>query len=224
MTAANYKITALYCRLSRDDDYHGDSASIQTQKQMLEQYAKQNLFNHTKFYIDDGYSGTSFERPGFQDLLRDIDKGKVGTIIIKDLSRLGRDYLKTGYYLENYFPENKVRFIAVNDSVDSNKEHQEFTPFRNIMNEWYAKDISKKIKSAYHTKALEGKFTGPFAPYGYMKDPNNKHQLLINPETGPVVKRIFELARSGLTTFKISVILNKDKILKPRAQIIKDHG
>lgn len=224
MTAVNYKITSLYCRLSRDDDYHGDSSSIQTQKQMLEQYAKQNSFSHTKFYIDDGYSGTSFERPGFQELITDIEKGKVSTIITKDLSRLGRDYLKTGYYLENYFPEHKVRFIAVNDNVDSNKENQEFTPFRNIMNEWYAKDISKKIKSAYHTKALEGKFTGPFAPYGYMKDPNNKHKLIVNPETGPIVKRIFDLARSGLTTFKISMILNKDKILKPRAQIIKDHG
>lgn len=224
MMPNNHTITALYCRLSRDDDYHGDSASIQTQKQMLEQYAKQNSFNHTKFYIDDGYSGTSFERPGFQELIKDIEKSKVSTIITKDLSRLGRDYLKTGYYLENYFPEHKVRFIAVNDSVDSSKEHQEFTPFRNIMNEWYAKDISKKIKSAYHTKALEGKFTGPFAPYGYMKDPNNKHKLIVNPETGPVVKRIFELARSGLTTFKISMALNKDKVLKPRAQIIKDHG
>src|SRR5690554_4394867 len=224
MKPENHKITALYCRLSRDDDYHGDSASIQTQKQMLEQYAKQNQFSHTKLYIDDGYSGTSFERPGFQELIKDIEKSKVSTIITKDLSRLGRDYLKTGYYLENYFPEHKVRFIAINDSVDSSKEHQEFTPFRNIMNEWYAKDISKKIKSAYHTKALEGKFTGPFAPYGYMKDPNNKHRLIVNPETGPIVKRIFELARQGLTTFKISMVLNKDKILKPRAQIIKDHG
>ncbi|NLE06422.1 MAG: recombinase family protein, partial [Crenarchaeota archaeon] len=224
MTTGKHRITALYCRLSRDDDYNGDSASIQTQKQMLEQYAKQNSFSHTKFYIDDGYSGTSFERPGFQELINDIEKGKVSTIITKDLSRLGRDYLKTGYYLENYFPEQRVRFIAVNDSVDSSKEHQEFTPFRNIMNEWYAKDISKKIRSAYHTKALEGKFTGPFAPYGYMKNPNNKHQLIIHPETGPVVQRIFELARSGLTTFKISMVLSKDKILKPRAQIIKDHG
>jgi len=220
----NYKITALYCRLSRDDDYHGDSASIQTQKQMLEQYAKQNQIHHTNFYIDDGYSGTSFERPGFQSMIADIEKNKISTIITKDLSRLGRDYLKTGYYLENYFPEHKVRFIAINDNVDSSKEHQDFTPFRNIMNEWYAKDISKKIKSAYHTKALEGKFTGPFAPYGYMKDPNNKHKLIVNPETGRVVKRIFDLARSGLTTFKISMIMNKDKILKPRAQIIKDHG
>src|SRR5690606_33302869 len=121
-----------------------------------------------KFYIDDGYSGTSFERPGFQELINDIEKSKFSTIITKD--------------------------------------------------------ISKKIKSAYHTKALEGKFTAPFAPYGYMKDPNNKHKLIINPETSPVVKRIFELARQGLTTFKISMILNKDKILKPRAQIIKDHG
>ena len=108
MTAVNYKITALYCRLSRDDDYRGDSASIQTQKQMLEQYAKQNQFNHLKFFIDDGYSGTSFERPGFQELINDIEKDKIGTIITKDLSRLGRDYLKTGYYLENYFPEHKV--------------------------------------------------------------------------------------------------------------------
>lgn len=220
----NHRITALYCRLSRDDDYHGDSSSIQTQKQMLQQYAIQNQFHHTKFYIDDGYSGTSFERPVFQDLISDMEKDKVGIIITKDLSRLGRDYLKTGYYLENYFQEYKLRFIAVNDSVDSSKEHQEFTPFRNIMNEWYAKDISKKIKSAYKTKVLEGKFTGPFAPYGYMKNPNNKHQLLINPETSPTVRRIFELARSGLTTFKISMILKKDNILKPRAQIIKDHG
>lgn len=190
---------------------------------MLEQYAKQNLFNHMKFYIDDGYSGTSFERPSFQELVSYIEKCKVNTIITKDLSRLGRDYLKTGYYLENYFLEHKVRFIVVNDSVDSSKEHQEFTPFRNIMNEWYAKDISEKIKSAYHTKVLEGEFTDLFTPYGYMKDPNNKHQLIVNPETGPVVKRIFELERSGLTIFKISMVLNKDKILKPRAQIIKDH-
>lgn len=126
-------------------------------------------------------------------------------IVTKDLSRLGRDYLKTGYDLENYFLNHKVRFIAINNSVDYSKEHQEVTPFRNIMNEWYAKDISKKIKSAYRIKALEGNFTGSYAPYSYMKDPNNKHELIVNPETGPIVKKIFELAKSGLTTFKISV-------------------
>lgn len=224
MKGINHKITALYCRLSRDDDYNGDSSSIQTQKQMLELFASQNHFQNTKLYIDDGYSGTTFERPGFQELISDIEKGLIQLIVTKDLSRLGRDYLKTGYYLENYFPNHKVRFIAINDSVDSSKEHQEFTPFRNIMNEWYAKDISKKIRSAYHTRALEGKFTGPFAPYGYMKDPNNKHKLIVNPETGPIVKKIFELAKSGLTTFKIAMGLKNESILKPRAQIIKDYG
>lgn len=142
-------ITALYCRLSRDDDYSGDSISIKNQKEMLAEYAYTKGFENHEFYVDDGYSGTSFERPDFERLLSDIEKGKVSTVVTKDLSRLGRDYLKTGFYIESYFPNHKIRFIAINDNVDSNKESNDFTPFKNIINEWYAKDISKKIKSAY---------------------------------------------------------------------------
>lgn len=217
-------ITALYSRLSRDDDYNGDSVSITTQKSMLEQYAIQNGFTNTIHYIDDGYSGTNFDRPDFLRLLSDIEKGKVKTIITKDLSRLGRDYLKAGYYIECYFPENKVRYIAINDNVDSTKENNEFTPFKNIINEWYAKDISKKIKSAYKTKALKGEFTAPYAPYGYMKNPENKYQLIINEETAPIVKKLFNYAVQGLTPYQIAMQLKKDGHLKPRAKMVEDLG
>ncbi|HCA28198.1 MAG TPA: recombinase, partial [Ruminococcaceae bacterium] len=146
------KATALYPRLSRDDLVQGDSMSIQTQKTMLMQYAKQNGFSDCVFYVDDGYSGTNFDRPGFQQMLADIEQGKIGTVITKDLSRLGRDYLKTGYYIEVVFSEYNVRYIAINDSVDTgNGENNEFMPFKNIINEWYAKDGSRKVKSAYRT-------------------------------------------------------------------------
>lgn len=218
------KIIALYCRLSRNDDYHGDSLSIKNQKEMLIHYVQTNKLGNYEFYVDDGYSGTSFERPDFERLLNDIEKGKVSTVISKDLSRLGRDYLKTGFYIESYFPEHKVRFIAINDNVDSHKESNDFTPFKNIINEWYAKDISKKIKSAYHTKALKGEFTAAFAPYGYQKDPNNKYPLIVDPETGSIVRRIFNYAHEGVTPFKISMILKKEGILKPRSKLMKDTG
>ncbi len=218
------KITALYCRLSRDDDYQGDSVSITTQKSMLSQYAIDNNLSNLVYYVDDGYSGTNFERPDFQRLLNDIEKGNIGTIITKDLSRLGRDYLKTGYYMECYFPDNKVRYIAINDNVDTYKENNEFTPFKNIINEWYAKDISKKIKSAYRTKALKGEFTGAYAPYGYKKDPNDKHHLIIDEETAPVVKHIYELGAQGFTPYQISMQLKKEGLLKPRAKMMQDLG
>ncbi len=218
------KSTALYCRLSRDDDFQGDSVSITTQKSMLSQFAIQNGLNNLIYYVDDGYSGTSFDRPDFQRMINDIENGKIGTVITKDLSRLGRDYLKSGYYIECFFPDNNVRYIAINDNVDTMKENNEFTPFKNIINEWYAKDISKKIKSAYRTKALKGEFTGPFAPYGYKKDPNDKHHLIIDEQTAPVVRKIFDLAKSGLTIYKISTILKHEKILKPRAKMIQEHG
>lgn len=218
------KITALYCRLSRDDAYHGDSLSIMHQKDMLVEYAKLNGFENIRYYVDDGYAGTSFERPDFERLQSDIEKGMVSTIITKDLSRLGRDYLKTGFYIENYFPSHKVRFIAINDGVDSHKEANDFTPFKNIINEWYAKDISKKIKSAYRSKALKGEFTGAYAPYGYLKDPNNKYKLIIDTETAEIVKRIFDYALEGITPFKIASILKKEGILKPRAKMMKDLG
>lgn len=191
---------------------------------MLYQYAKENHFTNIVYYVDDGYSGTTFDRPEFQRLKNDIEKGKVGVVIVKDLSRLGRDHIMTGYYLEHFFPEYKVRFIAINDDVDSEKGMNDFTPFKNIMNEWYAKDISKKIRSAYKIKAMNGEFTGAYAPYGYKKNPSNKHQLIINEETALVVKRIFQMACDGLTAYQICRVLREDKILKPRAQIMNDNG
>lgn len=218
------KITALLCRLSREDELVGDSESIQTQKKMLYQYAKEHHFTNIVYYVDDGYSGTTFDRPEFQRLKNDIEKGKVGVVIVKDLSRLGRDHIMTGYYLEHFFPEYKVRFIAINDDVDSEKGINDFTPFKNIMNEWYAKDISKKIRSAYKIKAMNGEFTGAYAPYGYKKNPDNKHQLIINEETAHVVKRIFQMACEGLTAYQICRVLKDEKILKPRAQIMNDNG
>ena len=153
MNKQQNKQTAIYCRLSRDDEGIGDSMSIQNQKTFLSQYAANNGFTDYTFYVDDGFSGTSFERPDFKRMIKDIESGKIGTVIVKDLSRLGREYLQTGYYTEIFFPQNDVRFIAVNDGVDSVNGDNEFAPFKNIINEWYAKDCSRKIISALHTKA-----------------------------------------------------------------------
>lgn len=218
------KAAALYCRFSRDDLMQGDSASIQTQKAMLAQFAKQNGLYETVFYVDDGYTGTNFERPDFQKLLSDIESGRIGTVITKDLSRLGRNYLQTGFYTECYFPDNQVRYIAINDNVDTSKGENEFAPFRNIMNEWYARDNSRKVKSAYRTKAIKGEFTGPYAPYGYKKSPEDKHKLIIDEEVAPNVRKIYELAASGVTLFRISMYLKKQGILKPRAYMINKMG
>ena len=164
---------------------------------MLEQYAIRNGFTNIAHYVDDGFSGTNFDRPDFVRLVEDVKLGKIDTIITKDLSRLGRDYLKTGYYLEEFFPTHNVRFIAINDDVDTSKGIPELTPFKNIMNEWYAKDISKKIRSAYRTKALKGQFTAAYAPYGYKKDSNDRHHLIVDKETSDTVKEIFILASIG---------------------------
>ena len=152
------RITALYCRLSRDDEYSGDSVSIQTQKAMLSQYAEEKGFLNCEFFVDDGYSGTNFNRPDFQRMISLVEQGKIGAVIVKDLSRLGRNYLMTGNYTEVIFPEYDVRFIAINDSVDSANGDNEFAPFKNIINEWYAKDCSRKVKSAFRTKAIKGEY------------------------------------------------------------------
>ena len=163
------KHTALLSRLSKKDELVGESESIQTQKAMLEEYARLHGFINIIHYTDDGYSGTNFDRPEFQRLVNDIKNNLIDTVIVKDLSRLGRDYLKTGYYLEEFFPSFNVRFIAINDDIDSNKGIPELALFKNIMNEWYAKDIPKKIRSAYRVKAMKGEFTAAYAPYGYKK-------------------------------------------------------
>ena len=210
------KYTALLSRLSKEDELIGESESIQTQKAMLEEYAKQHGLTNVIHYIDDGYSGTNFERPEFQRLVKDIKNNLIDTVIVKDLSRLGRDYLKVGYYLEEFFPLYRVRFISINDDIDSFKGIPELTPFKNIMNEWYAKDISKKIRSAYKIKALKGEFTASYAPYGYMKDPNDKHHLIIDYEVADVVKEIFIKASIGMSSYQIASYLKDKKILKPR--------
>ncbi|WP_168169797.1 recombinase family protein, partial [Candidatus Izimaplasma bacterium ZiA1] len=208
----NKKITALYCRISREDELITDSSSIETQKAYLTRYTNKNKYYNTRFYIDDGYSGTNFERPGFLELKSDIENELVRTVITKDLSRLGRDYLMTGYYIEHYFPSNDVRFIAINDQVDTLTSDNDFAPFRNIMNEWYARDISKKIRSAYKTKALNGEFTGAYPPYGYDKNPDNKHELVINSKKALIVKQIYNLYLDGTSIYKIARILKESKI------------
>jgi len=210
------KHTALLSRLSKEDELIGESESIQTQKAMLEEYARLHGFINIVHYTDDGYSGTNFDRPEFQRLVSDIKSNLIDTVIVKDLSRLGRDYLKTGYYLEEFFPTHNVRFIAINDDIDSNKGIPELTPFKNIMNEWYAKDISKKIRSAYKTKALKGEFTAAYAPYGYKKNPNDKHHLIIDEEVAPIVIKIFDMATKEYSAYQIARYLKDNKILKPR--------
>jgi len=218
------QIDALYCRLSRDDEVYGDSSSIQTQKAMLSNYAKQNNLDNPVFFVDDGYSGTNFDRPDFQRLIGLIERGQVRSVLVKDLSRLGREYLQTGHYIENYFPDHDVRFIATEDNVDSLKGHNEFMPFRNIMNEWYARDISKKVRSAYKSKALQGKFTGSFAPYGYHKDPLDKYRLVIDKATAPIVKKMFELSSQGKTAYFICKYLKDNNIPTPKMRVIQEFG
>ena len=208
------KITALYCRLSRDDEYSGDSMSIQTQKAMLKHYADEHGFGNCQYFVDDGWSGTNYNRPDFQRLLSEIEAGRVDTIIVKDLSRLGREYLQTGYYTEIFFPQHDVRFIAVNDNVDSDNGDNEFAPFKNIINEWYARDVSRKVRSAYRTKALNGQFTGVRAPYGYMKSPEDKHKL-IPDEHAPIVQRMYRMALEGKSCGAIATVLKNERIPTP---------
>lgn len=210
------KITALYCRLSRDDEYSGDSMSIQNQKAMLKQYAEENGHLNCKYFVDDGISGTTFERDGFQNMITEIENGNVATVIVKDLSRLGREYLQTGYYTEIMFPKYDVRFIAVNDNVDSANGDNEFAPFKNIINEWYARDISRKIKSSFKAKAQNGEFLGATTPYGYRKSPENKHKL-IPDENAPTVKRMFQMALEGVNCNTIARTFKEEKIPIPGA-------
>lgn len=211
---AKDSITALYCRLSVDDELNGESNSITHQKEMLEEYAQKNNFYNIKFYVDDGYSGTSFNRPAFKELIKNFDSGIVGTVIVKDMSRLGRDYLKVGYYSEVYFGEAGVHFIAVNDNVDNTIENDsDFTPFRNIMNEWYAKDTSKKVRAVIRAKGMSGKSTCNCPPYGYIKDENGN--WLVEKEAAEIVKKIYRLCIEGYGPMQISKKLNAQKAISP---------
>lgn len=208
-------ITALYCRLSRDDDTDGESNSITHQKEMLLRYAEQNGFKNTQFFVDDGYTGTNFDRPDFKRMINAIEDGLIKTVIVKDMSRFGREYLQVGMYTEIMFPEKGVRMIAINDGVDTSKGDNDFTPFRNIINEWYAKDTSRKIKAVINAKAKSGRSTANVSAFGYVFDPNDINHWLIDERAAEVVRRIYAEYASGS---KISVIcqkLNDDHIISP---------
>ncbi|MEY8258961.1 recombinase family protein [uncultured Oscillibacter sp.] len=194
--ASGYR-AALYCRLSKDDDQEMESASIANQRAMLQQYCAKNGWEVVAVYQDDGYTGLNMDRPGLKKMLHAIEKGIVNLVITKDLSRLGRNYLETGRLMEDFFPRHGVRYIAMNDGIDTLRENNEIAPFKNILNEMYSRDISKKVHASYHLKATKGDFTGCVAPFGYVKDPANKNHLLIDPETAPIVRLIFGYALEG---------------------------
>ena len=211
------ELTALYCRLSRDDELQGDSNSIVNQKKILEKYAREHGYSNFKFYVDDGISGTTFNRPGFQQMIADIEAGLVKRVIIKDMSRFGRDYLQVGMYTEIMFPEHDIHFIAVNDGVDSTQGDNEFTPFRNIINEWYAKDTSKKIRAVMKVKGNAGEHLATMPPYGYMKSSDDKKQWVKDEEAAQVVYEIGLYIMDGLGPSQIARKLTERKILTPAA-------
>lgn len=220
----NQKITALYCRLSQEDENKGDSDSIINQKAILTKYAEDNGFTNLQFFVDDGYSGVRFNRPGFQKVVELMKAGKVETFITKDLSRFGRNYLEVGWYLEAFEKWN-VRYIAINDNFDSlYSEGNELIPFKNVFNEWFARDTSKKIRAVLKAKAERGERVGTQIPYGYKKDPEVKGHLLIDEETAPVVKMIYELCAAGNGPRIIASMLKEKKILKPSAYSYQKSG
>lgn len=217
------QITALYARLSQEDALDGDSNSIVNQKAVLSKYAADNGFTNPVFFIDDGVSGVTFDRPNFNRMIAEIEAGNVGTVIVKDMSRLGRDYLKVGYYTEIFFVERDVRYIAINDGVDSAKGDNDFTPFRNLFNDFYAKDTSKKVRAIKKAQGMAGEhLTKP--PYGYKVDPADKKKWIVDEEAAAVVKRIFDLCIAGKGPMQIAKILKADKILTAKAYYAKQKG
>ena len=207
----------IYLRLSKEDELSGQSESINNQRDFITSYVIHQGWNIVEVYIDDGFSGLNFNRPAFKRMVADIESKKINLVITKDLSRLGRDYIDTGYYLERYFPENNVRYIALNDGIDtfSNSTNNDMSPFKSVINDLYAKDISKKIRAVMDTKRKNGKFIGAFAPYGYKKAPQNKNSFIIDEEAAHIVKRIFESYMSGDSMQNITKTLNAERIPCP---------
>ena len=206
-------ITALYCRLSIEDGRENESMSISNQKALLRDFAEKNGLLDYEYYVDDGYTGRNFNRPSFQRMIADIEAGKVKCVITKDLSRLGRNYIEAGSYIEIFFPRHNVRYIAVTDGVDSlNRQEMDITPFKNILNDMYSRDISKKVLAGWMARSRQGKFLGGPTPYGLMRDPNDHGHLIIDPETAPTVKLVFDLALNGCGTMKIAKHLLERKI------------
>ena len=206
---------AIYLRLSRDDGGDVESNSIGNQRAILQRYADECGFDVLNEYVDDGWSGTDFERPSLKRMISDIEHGKIGIVMCKDLSRFGRNNAMVAFYTEIFFPDNDIRFIAVNDGIDSDKGDNEIMPFKSIINEYYARDISKKVRSAYKAQAHRGAYIARVAPYGYMKNPENTYQLIPNPETESVLRRIFALAASGTSAHTIAKTLRQEQIITP---------
>ena len=217
------QITALYCRLSNEDDLDGESNSIQNQRALLQKYSEDHGFTNIHFFVDDGYTGTNFSRPAMQEMLSLVEAGQVSTVIVKDMSRFGRDYLQVGHYTEIVFPSMNVRFIAVNDGVDSERGDSDFTPVRNLFNDFYAKDTSRKVRAVLRARGTSGKHMNR-PPYGYLENPMQKGYWIIDPETAPIVRKIFDLAMAGYGPEKIANILKAEQELTAKAAYAKRNG
>lgn len=217
----NYNVfnVGIYTRLSREDDNFGESESIQNQKDYITKFVIDKGWNIVKTYSDDGFTGTNFDRPGFKEMLSDIESHKINLVVTKDMSRLGRDHIDTGHYMERYFPKHQIRYIAINDGIDtfSKNSNNDMAIFRSVINDQYAKDISNKVKSVMDVKRNNGKFIGSFAPYGYKKNPLDKNKLVVDESTAPIVKRIYLLYSMGLGYARIANVLNQESILCPSA-------
>ncbi len=212
-------LTALYCRLSLEDGKDNESMSISNQKLLLKDYAEKNGMFNCEFYVDDGFTGRNFNRPAFQRMINDIEAGRIGCVITKDLSRLGRNYIESGSYMEVFFPKHNVRYIAITDNYDSlNKQEMDIAPFKNILNDMYSRDISKKVLAGRMTRSRQGKFCGGQPPLGLMRDPDDNGHLIIDPETAPIIRRIFDLALDGFGNMKICKVLMEERIPITRMQ------
>ena len=209
---------AIYCRLSQDDGSAGESGSIQTQKTLLTQYCKEHCIHIADYYCDDGWSGTNFERPEFKRMINDIESGRINTVIVKDLSRFGREYAQMGLYIEHYFEQKGVRFIAVAEGVDSkNGLDNLMLPMTNVINSLYARQASTKTKAAHRARASSGMYIGSHAPFGYQKDPKDRHHLIVDPDAADVVKDIFQMFSDGIGYVRMTKILRERKVLNPQA-------
>ena len=207
------KITALYCRLSLEDGRENESMSISNQKLMLKDFAEKNGMFRYEYYVDDGYTGRNFNRPAFQRMIADIEAGKIDCVITKDLSRLGRNYIEAGSYIEIFFPKHHIRYIAITDGVDSlTRQEMDITPFKTILNDMYSRDISKKVLAGIMTRSRQGKFCGGTPPYGLMRDPKDKGHLIIDPDAAPVIRKIYDYALDGMGNMRIAKKLLEEKI------------
>ena len=216
--------TALYMRLSRDDEKYGDSVSIETQRTILREFAKEQKLRVIDEYVDDGWSGTNFERPDFKRMMDDVEAGKINCIVTKDLSRFGREHVMMDYYLEFMFPEKHIRYIAVAENEDTEKGLSDFVPFKNLFNEWFAKDTSRKVKAALRAKHAAGERTSTYAPLGYKKDPDGKNTIVVDEETRWVIEEIFDLAAHGYGAARIARVLYDEKVPTPAYWQYKLHG